>query len=152
MIRGVIQMARRKSKRSPRKRFTGINVTDAALGYAGVSIWSEALLGVNPIEFFTKQPAASSTGQLNVYEILDSLMGGKGGVSAATVAQYYPPGTKPNAFGVIQVNASRNGIDALVKSVGLGVAGSVGKKVTRKPRAYLNKTLRQFGLGDMVRF
>ena len=145
-------MARRKKQRRSRKKFTGINVTDAALGYAGVSIWSEALLGVNPVEFFTKQPASGSTGKLNIYELIDSAMGGRGGVNAATIAQHYPAGTAPNAFGVIQHNARTNGIDALVKSVGLGIAGNVGKKVTRKPRAYLNKTLRQFGMGDFIRF
>ena len=142
-------MARRKSKRSPRKKFTGINVTDAALGYAGVSIWSEALLGVNPIQFFTKQPAGGSSLKLNMYELLDSVMGGTGGVYGPTATAQ---GIPQNAFGVIEHNARTNGIDAVVKSVGLGVAGSVGKRVTRKPRAYLNKTLRQFGMGDFIRF
>ena len=148
-ITDVIQMARRKQKRRASKKFKGINVTDAALGYAGVSIWSEALLGVNPIQFFQKQPASSSTKQLNLYEIMDSLMGGVGGVNAATATAL---GVERNAFAIVELNARANGMDAVVKSVGLGIAGSVGKKVTRKPRAYINKTLRQFGMGDFIRF
>jgi hypothetical protein len=142
-------MVRRKAKRRASKRFTGINVTDAALGYAGISIWSEALLGVNPIQFFTKQPASGSSTKLNLYEIMDSMMGGRGGVATNTAGLL---GIEPNAFGVLELNARRNGIDAVVKSIGLGIAGGVGKKVTRKPRAYLNKTLRQFGMGDFIRF
>ena len=149
MITGLIQMARRKANRRATKKFKGINVTDAALGYAGVSIWSEALLGVNPIQFFTKQPGSGSSKKLNMYEIIDSLMGGTGGVNPATAGAL---GIQPNAFAVVELNARNNGIDAVVKSVGLGIAGTVGKKVTRKPRAYINKTLRQFGMGDMIRF
>ena len=149
MITGCIQMARRKQNRRATKKFKGINVTDAALGYAGVSIWSEALLGVNPIQFFTKQPASGSTTRLNMYEIIDSLMGGPGGVNPVTAVAL---GVERNAFAIVEMNARKNGIDAVVKSVGLGIAGSVGKKVTRKPRAYINKTIRQFGLGDMIRF
>ena len=132
-----------------RNRFKGINVTDAALGYAGVSIWSEAILGVNPIQFFTRQPASGSSLKLNMYEILDSVMGGTGGVYGPTaVAQ----GISQNAFGVMERNARNNGVDAIVKSIGLGIAGTVGKKVTRKPRSFLNKTIKQFGLGEWVRF
>jgi hypothetical protein len=152
MITGLIQMARRKANRRATKKFKGINVTDAALGYAGVSIWSEALLGVNPIQFFTKQPASMLSDKLNVYEIIDSLMGGRGGVSTAVGASLTTAGSQPNAFGILEKNARTNGIDAVVKSVGLGIAGSVGKKVTRKPRAYINKTIRQFGMGDFIRF
>jgi len=141
--------ARSKNKRRASRKFKGINVTDAALGYAGAAIWSEALLGVNPIQFFTRQPASGSSLKLNMYEVLDSLMGGTGGVYGPTATAQ---GIPQNAFGVIQLNATNNGIDAVVKSVGLGIAGTVGKKVTKKPRAFLNKTIRQFGLGDMVRF
>jgi hypothetical protein len=145
-------MARGKKKVTRRRRFKGVNVTDAALGYVGVSIWSEALLGVNPIQFFTKQPASSSTGKLNIYEIIDGLMGGDGGVNPATVSQYYPKGTAPTAFGIIEHNARTRGLEAVAKSIGLGIAGTVGKKVTKKPRATLNKLIREFGFGDMIRF
>jgi len=84
-----------------------------------------------------------------MYEIIDSITGGAGGVYGPSATKL---GIEPNAFGVIEYNARKNGIDAVVKSVGLGIAGSVGKKVTRKPRAYINKTIRQFGMGDFIRF
>ena len=142
-------MARGKNKTVRRRKFKGVNVTDAALGYVGVSIWSEALLGVNPIQFFTKQPASGSSTILNMYEIIDSITGGAGGVYGPSATKL---GIEPNAFGVIEYNARKNGIDAVVKSIGLGIAGTVGKKVTKKPRASLNKLIRNFGFGDMIRF
>lgn len=132
-----------------RNRFKGINVTDAALGYAGVAIWSEAILGVNPIQFFTRQPASGNSFKLNMYEIMDSVMGGTGGVYGPTATS---AGIQQNAFAVMERNARNNGVDAIVKSIGLGIAGTVGKKVTRKPRSFLNKTIKQFGLGEWVRF
>jgi len=133
-----------------RNRFKGINVTDAALGYAGVAIWSDALLQVSPIQFFTDKTGGGSSWAITGRELLDGLMGGAGGVYAGGVTKGYYSAANP--FAVIQANASKHGVEALVKTVGLGVAGTVGKKVTRKPRAFLNKTIRQFGLGEWIRF
>jgi hypothetical protein len=143
-------MPKKKQKRRT-KRFRGINVTDAALGYAGVSIWSNALLQVDPIEFFTSKTGGSYPGSFKITgrELIDSLMGGTGGVYSATASK---AGVAQNAFGAIQRNAMVNGPTALVQSVALGVGGTIGKRVTRKPRAFLNKQLRNFGLGDMIRF
>jgi hypothetical protein len=142
-------MPKKKQKRRT-KRFKGINVTDAALGYAGVAIWSKALLNVDPIEFFTSKGGGSS-GSLSITgrELIDGLMGGKGGVYGPTAANL---GVPANPLGIIQYNAMTNGAGALFQSVGLAVGGTVGKRVTRKPRAFLNKQLRNFGLGDMIRF
>lgn len=142
-------MPKKKQKRRTR-RFKGINVTDAALGYAGVSIWSKALLNVDPIEFFTSKGGGAS-GSLSITgrELIDGLMGGSGGVYGPTASNL---GVAANPLGIIQHNAMANGAGALFQSVGLAVGGTVGKRVTRKPRAFLNKQLRNFGLGDMIRF
>ena len=43
-------------------------------------------------------------------------------------------------------------IEPAVKTAIVGVGFNVGKKLTRKPRAMLNRQLRAFGLGDFVRF
>ena len=133
-----------------RNRFKGINVTDAALGYAGVAIWSEALLRVGPIQFFTDTQGAGNSFKITGRELLDGLMGGTGGVYGPSAAA---AGVSPaNPLGVIMHNAKKNGATAIFQSVGLGIAGNVGKKVTRKPRAFLNKTIRQFGMGEWIRF
>tara|TARA_Y100000310_G_C20439118_1_gene695185 strand:+ start:309 stop:740 length:432 start_codon:yes stop_codon:yes gene_type:complete len=143
-------MARRKKSRTPRRRFTGINVTDAALGYAGVAIWSDALLGVDPIQFFTDKTGGGSTFKITGRELLDGLMGGTSGVYAGHVESGRLDAQ--NALAVIRHNATQNAGGAIFKSIGLGIAGNVGKKVTRKPRAFLNKQLRNFGMGDFIRF
>jgi len=142
-------MAPRKKKRSRRRKFTGINITDAALGYAGVSIWSEALLGVGPIQFLTDTTGGSGTWQITGRELLNSIMGGTGGAGATSTANV---GVAQNAFGVIKHNATTHGANALFQSVGLAAAGTIGKRVTRKPRNFLNRQLKNFGLGDMIRF
>ena len=141
-------MPKKKQKRRT-KRFKGINVTDAALGYAGVSIWSNALLKVDPIEFFTSPGGAAGSTAITGREIIDSLMGGTAGISASTASKF---GFTNSVLGVVEYNARANAANAIFKSVGLAVGGTLGKRVTRKPRAFLNKQLRNFGLGDMIRF
>lgn len=142
-------MPKKKQKRRTR-RFKGINVTDAALGYAGVSIWSNALLKVDPIEFFTSKGGGSAgSTSITGREIIDALMGGTAGISASTASKF---GFTNSVLGVVEHNARANAANAIFQSVGLAVGGTLGKRVTRKPRAFLNKQLRNFGLGDMIRF
>lgn len=141
-------MAKKKQRRRSRK-FKGLNVTDAVLGYAGVSIWSEALLGVDPIQFLTDKTGGTGTWQITGRELVDSILGGTGGAGATSTANV---GVAQNAFGVIKHNATQNATNALWQSAGLAVAGTVGKRVTRKPRNFLNRQLKNFGLGDMIRF
>jgi hypothetical protein len=143
-------MTRRKQKRRASKRFTGINVTDAALGYAGVAIWSEALLGVDPIQFFTDKTGGGGSFRITGRELMSGLMGGSYGVAEMHVTSGKLDAA--TALSVIKRNATNNAGGALFKSIGLGVAGTVGKKVTRKPRAFLNRQIRNFGMGDFIRF
>ena len=141
-------MARKKAARRRRPRFKGLNVPQAIIGYAGASIWSEALLGVTPIQFFMS-PGGTSSEEITLKELLDSFMGGTGGVFANTADAM---GIKQNALAMIQSKARANWIDAGLKSLGLGVGSTVVLKLTKKPRAFLNRTVRNFGLGDVVKF
>jgi len=138
----------KKAKRSRRRKFTGINVPQAIIGYAGASIWSEALLGVTPIQFFMS-PSGTAQNEITLKELLDSFMGGAGGVGPATATSL---GVAQNAMGMIQSNARSNWINAGLMSLGLGAGSTVVLKLTKKPRAFLNRTVRNFGLGDLVRF
>ena len=142
-------MAPRKKKSSTRRKFKGVNVTQALLGYAGVSIWTEGLMGVSPIGFFTDTTGGKSSFKITGRELLDSAMGGSGGVFKGSADKF---GIADNAFAVVAINAKKNAPDMLMKSVGLGVAGSVGLRLTRKPRAQINKFARSLGLGDLIRF
>jgi len=139
-------MAKKKARRRSRK-FTGVNVTQAVIGYAGASIWSEALLKVTPIEFVMSQHSgAAASNRITLRELIDSFAGGRGGVATNWA------GPSTNALQMIGENAQASWIDATIKSVGLTAGSAIGMKLTRKPRAFLNKQVRAFGLGDLIRF
>lgn len=141
-------MPPRKKARRRSRRFKGINLPQALIGYAGASIWSEALLGVTPIQFFMSTSHMGSE-SITLRELLDSFQGGSGGVFANTASEM---GIEQNALAMIQRKAGDNWIDATIKSVGLGAGSTVVLKLTKKPRAFLNRTVKNFGLGDLVRF
>ena len=142
-------MARRKSKRRV-KKFKGINIVDAGLGYAGLSVWTQAAFGLDPISFVrgdTKSPAGATlmtyaykANKISLREIFDGIVAG-GPIQGHTKTELQLVGD----------NLSSNWMTGLWQSALIAGAGTVGKRVTRKPRAFVNKTLRNFGLGDMVR-
>jgi len=88
---------------------------------------------------------AAASNKISLRELIDSFAGGAGGVSGWG-------GTETNALEIIQSNAAANWIDAAIKTVGLGVGSTVILKLTKKPRAALNRTVRNFGLGDVLKF
>jgi len=140
-------MARKKAKRRSRPKFKGVNIPQALIGYAGATIWSEATLGVTPLEFFmSDSTVAQPSGSIVLKELLG---GGSGGVRASTASTL---GIGQNALAMIQHNFKQNWIDASIKSIGLTAGAAIGMKLTKKPRAFLNRTIRNFGLGDLVRF
>ena len=138
----------KKAKRSRRRRkFTGVNLPKALIGYAGATIWSEATLGVTPLEFFMSDSAVGApSGAIVLRELIG---GGTGGVRSATATKL---GIGQNAIAMIQHNFKQNWMDAAIKSVGLTAGAAIAMKLTKKPRAFLSKTARDFGLGDIVRF
>jgi len=95
------------------------------------------------------QQTGGGSRQITFKELLDSFAGGTGGVHGPTATAM---GIEQNALAMIQRNARANWIDATVASVGLGVGSTVVLKLTKKPRAFLNRTVKNFGLGDLVRF
>jgi hypothetical protein len=130
-----------KRKRA-RNKFRGVNVTDAAIGYGGLSIWTDALLKVDPIQFFTDTTGGGSAYKVTGREIIDSIMGGKGGAGSFG----------NNAFNMIEHNARQNGLMAVGKSVVYGVVTGVGKTATRKPRNFLNAQLKNLKLDKWIKF
>ena len=146
-------MAKRKKKQY-RKKFRGINVTNAIEAYSQVNVWSEAAFELSALEFIFKPGGGYST-QITAKELVQSLMGQNvlGTYDAATgrgssaIAR-----GDANAMDVIGTNLKDNWMDAAWKSVGLGVGWRLGRKATQKPRRYANKLLKDFGLSDMIRF
>jgi len=136
-------MARKKKRRRSRK-FKGINLVDAGLGYAGLSVWTNAAFNLDPWAFFTSREPGTSTmaHQVTLKELLTKFGKPHGGTS---------PWAAKSEGQIVQANIEANWMDGLWKSAGILVIGAVGKRLTKKPRAWANKTIRNVGLGDMVR-
>lgn len=145
-------MAKRKKKQY-RKKFKGINVTNTVEAYTQVAVWSEASVGMNPIEFIFSEGGHST--DISLRELMGQLMGqnviGHANISAGTGSTAVLRGDT-NAFDVIGTNLSNNWMEATFKSIGLGVGWRLGRKATQKPRRYANKLLKDFGLSDMIKF
>ena len=150
--------AEKAAAKRARNKFRGINVTDFAIGYGGLAIWTEALLLVNPIQFFTDKTGAGNSFRITARELLDSAMGGAGGVGAylsAPKTTSNPRGgslSSSNAFAVVERNAKLNGMNAIGKSIVYGVATGLGKKATAKPRRFLNKMIKTVQMDKYIRF
>ena len=142
-------MARRKARRKTRRKFKGVNVVNAAEGYMQASVGTELLFKCTPLEFAMDKTGGGSSGVITARELLDSLLGGYGGVAANTADKYY--GGQRNAFGAIQSNLSKGWANAAIKSVGIRIGFSAGKALTRKPRAAANRMMKKLGVGDLIR-
>ena len=158
MTTGSFQMARRKSKRSPRRRFTGLAVLPALEAYVQTSIWTNAALHVSPIEFFTgiigsSNQLASQSGfnpgrdgtAITLPELLGAGPGGVGG-NFGTYAANLPEAINKNMGGIEGVMMTG------LKSAGVGIGFNLVKKMTRKARSGLNRQiLKPLGVSDMIR-
>ena len=148
-------MARRKKRRAP-KKFKGIRIVPAVEALAQATIWTEAALNVNPIQFLTGvvggkyNPGGDGGSVITLPELLgaggpgvNGEVGGKFGDYAANL---------PEA-----VVKNIGGIEGLVmtglKSAGLAVGFRVFNKLTRKARSGINRQiLKPFGVDEFVRF
>jgi len=144
-------MARRKSKRSPRRKFTGLAVLPALEAYVQTSIWTEAALGVNPIEFFTGvvggkfNPGRDSGEVITLPELLGAGPGGIGG-QFGSYAKNLPQAINKNMGGIEGV------IMTGLYSAGVGIGFRLVSKLTRKARSGLNRQiLKPLGVSSMVR-
>jgi len=144
-------MARRKSKRSPRRKFTGLAVLPALEAYVQTSIWTEAALNVNPIEFFTGvvggkfNPGKDSGEVITLPELLGAGPGGVGGNFGA-YAKNLPEAINKNMGGIQGV------LTTGLYSAGVGIGFRLVNKMTRKARSGLNRQiLKPLGVSSMVR-
>lgn len=150
-------MARgRKKNRSPRRKFTGVNVLNLIETYAITNIWTELAFNTNPIEFvtgFTKtsggaleyRPGRDGGATITIPELLGAGAGGLGGHF----------GSYADSLGEA-VTKNVGGIEGLfmagLKSAGVGIGFTVAKKMTRKVRSMVNRQiLKPLQLSSMVR-
>lgn len=152
-------MARRRKKTTSRRRFTGINLLNAAEAYALTSVWTQAAFNTNPIEFVTgvynhpKHGATYNPGGDGGHVItLPELIGlRKGGHTGSFGGNY---GTYASGF-TDAVAKNLGGIQGLimpaVQSAGITIGFKLANRLTRRPRSMGNKMLKQLGVGGMVR-
>jgi hypothetical protein len=148
-------MARRKSKRSPRRKFTGLAVLPALEAYVQTSIWTKAALGVNPVEFFTGitqfstgpeyRPGTDGGERITLPELLGAGPGGVGG-NFGTYASNLPEALAKNLGGIEGV------VMTGLKSAGVGIGFRLINKMTRKARSGLNRQiLTPLGVSSMIK-
>lgn len=144
-------MARRKKSRTPRRRFRGLSVLPALEAYVQTSIWTEAALGVNPVEFFTGvtskgfKPGTDGGDVITLPELLGAGPGGVGG-NFGSYASNLPEAINKNMGGIEGV------IMTGLKSAGVGIGFNLIKKMTRKARSGLNRQiLKPLGVSDMIK-
>lgn len=125
------------------------------------NIWTEALFNTNPIEFVTGvvdgnyRPGRDGAAVITIPEMLGA--GAPNPLGTGTnAANNYLEQIQRNLSGSGYQSAT--GMQALsglimpaVKTVGVGIGFKAAKKLTRAPRAKLNRALRDFGMGSVVR-
>jgi hypothetical protein len=144
-------------------KFKGLNLTNAAEGYVQTSIWTETLFNVNPVELVTGvvggkyNPGADGGSVITVPELLGAGKGGVGG-NFGSYAADLPQAIGRNIAGGWGHKTSVGVMDVAgglvmpaIKTAAVGAGFKWGKKLTSRPRAKVNKYLRDFGLGDLIR-
>jgi hypothetical protein len=142
-------MARRKTK-SRRRKFTGINATTTLEAVVQANILSQAATNSSAWDFLTAgtpvnpdtKTRSDGTYTLTLKEIIN-WTGGSENVNPAL-------GDMGPAE-VVWVNLKENWMEAAIQSAFVNVGFRLGSKMLKRPRAQLNKGLRQLGMGDMVR-
>ena len=138
-------MARGKAKRSRRRKFTGINVVNAAEGFIQANWVTQGFLNTDPVAALVGKSSAgygflkgvSDTGGKKRVALTELL--GLGGEDAAT------------NWGYVLDNVKENWLDVAIKTTLTTGGFRIGKRLFRKPRAQINKSLRMLGVGDTIR-
>jgi len=138
MIADVIQMARRKSKRTPRRRSTAINISNLAEAYIQTSIVTKMATGLSPWNFLTSKESPTGASTITLKELL---------------TRFNEPhyGTTLTEGELVWKNINDKWMDAGIKLVGVTFGFRVANKLLRKPKRQINALARQAGIGDVVR-
>jgi len=156
-------MARRKQKRARRAKFTGINLLTAGESYLQLNIWSEKLFNTNPFEFVTGitdgtyNPGGDGGDTISIPEIIGfgsrsfNQSGGNFGSYADNLTGAIARNVTGDPTKTSAVDVAQGLIMPAVQSALLGAGFAFGKKLTRKPRAAVNRQLKNFNLSGLVK-
>jgi hypothetical protein len=147
-MREADTLAPRKKKTKRRTRWkSAINVVNLAETAMLAGVGTKWVFGTDLMTFINPTTANraqwDNSWEVTGKELLDIALGGGGGINPKS----YPDGLQ----GVIKHNLRVHAADSIFKMVTIPIAFRLGKKLTTKPRAALNKGIRQIGLGNMVK-
>lgn len=152
-------MAKRKGSKNKRRsrRSRGLNAVDFAETLLLTNAGTKAIFGTTVGEFFLEgtliNPQSSLYGnsdQITMRELIQGLIpGGKGFGMGATFGT--GKGNLADLSTAIQANIAKNGVTSLIQAVTIPLAFRIGKRLTSKPRASMNRLLKDVGIKNMVR-
>jgi hypothetical protein len=136
-------MARRR-KKSRRRKFSGINLVNAAEALVGANIVTQGLFRVDPLAFLIGKTSAG-------YGQRDLAVSNVGGVSIGIGELLGMTGNAEGNWAAVKSNLNNNWVDMAIKSVATGVGFKFGKRLLAKQRREINKGFKMIGLGQTIR-
>jgi len=131
-----------------------VNVLNVTEGYLQTGVWTEKLFQTNPFEFVTGiteqgyNPGSDGGQRIRVPELLTGFRGGSYADSPTQAVKRNIAGGKDDpTIGELAMGFAM----PVLQSTLIGVGFKVAKKATASPRRMLNRQLRNFGLGDIIR-
>jgi hypothetical protein len=139
-------MAKRKSKRR-RSKFTGINVVQAAETLIQANIITQGLFNADPLAFLIgKDSTGYGRSDLAISNTTNVVRIGIGELFGTTSA-----GAEAN-WQAVRSHFDSNWGNMLMSSAITNVGFRIGKKFLAPQRRMLNRTVKQLGLGQTVKF
>ena len=131
-------MARRKTKRSPRRRSTAINISNLAEAYIQTSIVTQMATGLSPWNFLMSKENPTTAATVTLKELLTGFNTVHAG-TAKTEGEW------------VWDNIQNGFISAGIKVLGVGVGFRLANRLLRKPKRQLNAMAKTVGISDIVR-
>jgi len=146
-------MAKRKSKRSPRRKQKNLNLAGLAESALIANAVTTGFFNCGLRDFLMSPDGGKGNTGFDVItarELLAGITGGSFGTSKTSTFTYAGQtvtSTLGNSFGnTIRSNLSNNGANMVVQLVAIPAGFKVFSKLTRKPRSTLNNALKMSGL------
>lgn len=160
-------MARRRmTKRRTRRRKSGFNIVNAAELYLTTDVLTRNFMGTTPLGFFTGQEMGTLTTGVNQFGKANLVQGMGYFPTASSVTlpellgfdarrQGAPQASVPlggiNGLNQIKANVTANAIPAIMQYAGVKIGFTIGKRLLRKQRSFINnKILQPIGLKSTV--
>jgi len=137
-------MAKRKTKRR-RRKFTGVNLVNAAETYVQANIITQGLFNTDPLAFLVGK---WSTGYGNK-DLSVSNSGGKVRIGIGELLG--TTGLAEENWSAVKDHLDDEWASMLVSSAITNVGFRVGKKFLAPQRRMLNRTIKQLGLGSTIK-